>query len=413
VKIPQGFDGDFASLSNIPPDLADGDDNTQLTEAEVDAYAQNNGYLTEEVDGSVTNELQFLSMSNDTIFLTNGGFVKLPAGFDGDFHALSNIPPGLADGDDNTHLSETEVDAYVSNNGYLTAEVDGSVTNELQVLSISNDTIYLSEGGFAKLPAAFTGNYEDLSNKPDLSQYLTEEQDGSATNEIQSLSVSAHGDTLYLSQSNYIIIPGVSNFNLPGVSDIDGNTYGIVRIGTQVWMSENLKTTRFSNGDPIPTTTPPNADISSEINPIYQWPANGDEVNVPEYGRLYTGFVATDPRNVCPAGWHVPTYADWNGLFNYLGGTSEAGGPLKEVGTTHWQNPNSGATNASGFIARGAGYRHTSSFFNLLQRGYFWSSTEYSPGHGLQYYLYHGAAAVGGVANDSYYKGFSIRCIQD
>ena len=194
VKLPAGtsFSGSFNDLTDIPTGLSDGDDDTQLTETEVDAYVANNGYLTEEADGDATNELQVLSISNDTIFLSDGGFVKLPAGtsfsgsfndltdvpanldtdttddFDGDFAHLTNVPAGLSDGDDNTQLTEAEVDAYVTDNGYLTTEVDGSTTNELQVITISNDTIFLSDGGLVKLPASvsFSGSFNDLDNIP-------------------------------------------------------------------------------------------------------------------------------------------------------------------------------------------------------------------------------------------------------
>ena len=192
VKLPAGFDGDFSSLTGVPSGLADGDDDTQLTEVEVDAFADNNGYITTEVDGSITNEIQALSISNDTIFLANGGFVKLPAGFDGDFSSLTGVPSGLADGDDDTQLTEVEVDAFADNNGYITTEVDGSITNEIQTLTMSNDTIYLENGGFVVIP---------------------EDDDNDSTNELQSFTVSSIGDTLFLSDGNHIIIPNLSIVN--------------------------------------------------------------------------------------------------------------------------------------------------------------------------------------------------------
>lgn len=99
-----------------------------------------NNKLDTEVDGSVTNEIQALSISNDTVYLSNGGFVKLPAGFDGQYSSLTGAP--------------TTVSTFTNDAGYLTTEVDGSVTNEIQALSISNDTVYMSNGGFVKLPAA-------------------------------------------------------------------------------------------------------------------------------------------------------------------------------------------------------------------------------------------------------------------
>ncbi|PJB16111.1 MAG: hypothetical protein CO118_01030 [Flavobacteriales bacterium CG_4_9_14_3_um_filter_32_8] len=99
-----------------------------------------NNKLDTEIDGSITNEIQILNLSNDTIYLTNGGFVKLPAGFNGQYSSLIGAP--------------TNVSTFTNDAGYLTTEIDGSVTNEIQALSISNDTLYLSNGGFVKLPSA-------------------------------------------------------------------------------------------------------------------------------------------------------------------------------------------------------------------------------------------------------------------
>ena len=120
------------------------------------------------------------------------------------------------------------------------------------------------------------------------------------------------------------------------VPDIDGNVYNTVTIGTQVWMAENLKTTKYRNGDLIGTTTPATLDISGESYTKYQWAYDGNESNVATYGRLYTWYAVTDTRNVCPTGWHVPTDAEWTTLTTFLGGESVAGGKLKETGTTHW-----------------------------------------------------------------------------
>jgi len=141
------------------------------------------------------------------------------------------------------------------------------------------------------------------------------------------------------------------------VTDVDGNVYHTVEIGTQVWMVENLKTTKYRNGDLIGTTTPATLDISSEATPKYQWAFEGNESNVNTYGRLYTWWAVTDIRGVCPTGWHVPTEDDWITLTTYLGGEDVAGGKLKEAGTTHWWAPNEGATNSSGFTAL-PGYVH-------------------------------------------------------
>ena len=137
------FDGDYSSLTNTPSIPTNTSDLTN-----------DSGFLTTEVDGSTTNELQVLSLSNDTIYLTSGGYVVLPAGFDGDYSSLTNTPS-----------IPTNTSDLTNDSGFLTTEVDGSTTNELQVLSISNDTIFLSGGGLIKLPAAgSTTNGIDLQD---------------------------------------------------------------------------------------------------------------------------------------------------------------------------------------------------------------------------------------------------------
>src|SRR5664280_2965928 len=121
------------------------------------------------------------------------------------------------------------------------------------------------------------------------------------------------------------------------VRDGDGNLYNTITIGTQVWMAENLKATKYLNGEIIGTTT---ANILEESSPKYQWAYGNDENNVPTYGRLYTWYAVTDSRSVCPTGWHVPIDTEWNALTTYLGGESVAAGKQKETGTTHWTTPN-------------------------------------------------------------------------
>lgn len=113
------------------------------------------------------------------------------------------------------------------------------------------------------------------------------------------------------------------------MKDIDGNVYPIITIGTQVWMAENLKTTRYCNGDLIGTTTPATLDIESESAPEYQWAYDGNESNVTTYGRIYTWYVANDSRNVCPAGWHIPSDAEWTDLTGF---TALPGGARLEDG---------------------------------------------------------------------------------
>ncbi|GEM_PF-1396407 len=186
-------------------------------------------------DSSMTNELQMLSISNDTIYLTNGGSVSLPAGFDGDFNSLTNVPAGLNDGDDDTQLTEAQVDAFADNNGYLTTEVDGSITNEIQTLSISGNSISLSNsGGTVTLPAevdgsitnelqtlSISGNDISLSNSGG-TVTLPAEVDGSITNEIQTLSIS--GSDLSLSNGGGTVTLPSGGGGGDEIADVDDDT---------------------------------------------------------------------------------------------------------------------------------------------------------------------------------------------
>jgi uncharacterized protein (TIGR02145 family) len=206
---------------------------------------------------------------------------------------------------------------------------------------------------------------------------------------------------------------GFTGLQAQTVKDFEGNEYKTVTIGSQVWMAENLKTTKYQNGDLIETTTPVTLDIENETTPKYQWANGGNESNVATYGRLYTWYVVNDSRNVCPTGWHVPSDAEWTTLTTNLGGERVAGGKLKEAETTHWQTPNMGATNETGFTGLPSGYRDYGGSFALVSKdGYWWSSTESSTY--LAYYrsMYNNTNFVSRNDTDKQ-SGYSVRCLQD
>jgi len=167
------------------------------------------------------------------------------------------------------------------------------------------------------------------------------------------------------------------NFNFISCTDGDNNNYPVLEIGSQIWMAQNLKTTRYSNGDLIATTNPANLDVSTETTPKYQWAYNGNEGRVATYGRLYSGYAVNDSRNICPADWHVPTDEEWTVLTNFLGGEYYAGGKLKETGFSHWSMPNTSATNETGFTALPGGYRSDfGDYYSIGAYANWWSSSE-------------------------------------
>jgi uncharacterized protein (TIGR02145 family) len=144
----------------------------------------------------------------------------------------------------------------------------------------------------------------------------------------------------------------------PTVTDYDGNVYNTVQIGTQDWMQENLKTTSYNNGDPIPNVTD-NLTWAGLYSEAYCWYNNNEAAYKNIYGALYTIYAAGDVRNICPTGWHTASDEDWTILTDFLSGSTVAGGKLKETGTTHWTDPNTGATNSSGLTIMPGGNRST------------------------------------------------------
>ncbi len=200
---------------------------------------------------------------------------------------------------------------------------------------------------------------------------------------------------------------------LTTLTDIEGNIYNIQSIGTQIWMTENLRTTKYNNGDLIGTTTPSTLDIRPESTPKYQWAYEGNESNLIPYGRIYTWYVATDSRNVCPQGWHVPSDNDWVTLTNYLGGDNFAGGKLKETGISHWSSPNTGATNESGFSAVAGGNRWAEGSFHYMGwYGIYWSSSSYNTTDAKpRELMFDGQNVI--TYNYPKKDGFEIRCVKD
>lgn len=163
------------------------------------------------------------------------------------------------------------------------------------------------------------------------------------------------------------------------IMDIDGNKYLPIKIGNQIWLNENLKTKHYNNGEPIPLVTDDN-EWKGLTNGAYCFYNNLD-TNFNTYGCIYNFYAVIDSRNLCPSGWHVPTDDDLSELVTFVGGIS-GGGKLKEAGFVHWETPNDGADNSTGFSLLPSGSRDGSNgiCMDINKIGAFWSSTEFQGG---------------------------------
>jgi uncharacterized protein (TIGR02145 family) len=224
------------------------------------------------------------------------------------------------------------------------------------------------------------------------------------------------------------------SFNFTECTDGDNNNYPVVEIGSQVWMAENLKTTKYNDGTPIPNITADaewtaiynNFTATGQKTPAYCWYGNSIE-NKAVYGGLYTWFTidaaSNGNKNACPAGWHVPLDDEWYTLALSLDvnalkvrdyGTVSfiAGGKLKETGTAHWESPNTGATNISGFTALPGGDRDFQQFCNIGYAGIWWTATDNSI---LTPFWRQLDWAINSLEKGYLEKaaGFSVRCVRN
>jgi len=194
------------------------------------------------------------------------------------------------------------------------------------------------------------------------------------------------------------------------LTDVDGNTYKTVVIGGKTWMSENLKTTKYSDGSAIQLVT--DSKIWNSLKTAaYCW-YNNDITNKNIYGALYN-WNTVETGKLCPSGWRVPNDSEWLSLTILYGGQYAAGGKLKESGNTHWETPNTGATNESGFNALPGGFRVNDNriFDGIKQTGCWWTSSGGGDYALSQYLNYDGASS--NVFDGLSVNGESVRCIKD
>ncbi len=195
------------------------------------------------------------------------------------------------------------------------------------------------------------------------------------------------------------------------VADIDGNVYETIPVGNQVWMAENLRTTKLNDGTEIRLITK-NQEWYNNSGPAFSWYNNDSSMFKVPYGALYNGYIAVNEK-ICPAGWRVPDKNDWNELVITLGDSTVAGGKLKVEGPTQWHSPNTGSDNSSKFTALPSGIRYFEGTFSSLSYfTAFWSVTE-SDTSSLFFMSLSYLDAKASSGSKSKKHGFSIRCIRD
>ncbi len=270
---------------------------------------------------------------------------------------------------------------------------DVATLSEFQVLQISNDTLFLSNGGFVKLP---TDQVDDADADPFNEIELPEGE-------------AAHGQVLTTCYGKLI---WTDDGACPPLVDGDGNVYASVIIGNQEWLTTDLRTTSCIDGNPIALLVD-NALWTGLNTAAYCWYNNDSTAQLADgYGALYNWY-AVNECNLCPTNYHVPTSEDWTQLTNFLG--DSAGDKLKESGDAHWISPNAAATNESGFTGLPGGSRDdfTAAFSNLGIVGFWWTSSEsiLNTSNALIRILNPSSNVIS--IEEGKNNGYSVRCIRD
>ena len=205
---------------------------------------------------------------------------------------------------------------------------------------------------------------------------------------------------------------------------VDGNTYNTIKIGDQIWMKENLKVRSYRNGDTIPTNLSDStwSNTKSGAYTIYNNDIKMDSI----FGKLYNWYTISDPRGLCPIGWHVPSDDEWKTLELFLGllekdykksgrrgEKQNIAGKMKSVNNGYWKHSYNGETNESGFSGLPGGVKNTKKFFGLGESGTWWTSTTMSPTTPYSWYrlLDHLKRPYRDVNPNNH--GFSVRCMKD
>jgi uncharacterized protein (TIGR02145 family) len=381
-----GFSGNYNDLTNTPT--------IPTVPSNVSAFTNDAGYISSLNDDDPTNEIQQLSVSatGDTLKLQNGGFVIIPG------LSAANTQAQLAT------LTTTAASAVTGTSSVSGGNILNSggaiITTRGVVWSTSqNPTTANSSTNNGNGTGSFTSNLTGLTSN--------------TTYYVRAYAINSAGTAYGNQQSFTTTTSGSGIVSNPGSGvTYNGYTYSSVVLGNgQEWMSENLRTTNYRNGDPI-TTGLDDATWGSTTSGAYAI-YNNDNANDAIYGKLYNWYAVADSRHVCPAGWHEPTDGEWTTLTDYLGGAAVAGGKMKIIGTQYWLSPNTDATNESGFSGLPGGSRYGSgSFSSIGSGGFWWGSSQSSGAFAWNRDLYYGD---GDAARNDFYmpSGFSVRCLRD
>ncbi len=281
--------------------------------------------------------------------------------------------------------------------GYINDDGGADVTSRGVVWNTSpNPTLANNSTSDGNGPGNFTSNLTGLT--------------ANTTYYLRAYATNSEG-TAYGNQQSFNTTDIIISNPGAGVT-YNGHTYSSVVLGNgQEWMSENLKTANYRNGDPIPTGLD-DATWGSTAAGAYAIYDN-DNANEAIYGKLYNWYAVTDPRHVCPSGWHEPTDAEWTVLTDYLGGEEVAGGKMKTMGVQYWLTPNQDASNESGFSGLPGGSRGLfGPFFPIGYDGGWWSSTDYNTTSAWHRALFYNSENAF-VYNNGKFYGLSVRCLRD
>ncbi|MCK9413373.1 MAG: fibrobacter succinogenes major paralogous domain-containing protein [Prolixibacteraceae bacterium] len=316
--------------------------------------------------------------------------------------------------------------AYAANSvgtGYgnqLTVVIAPTVPSLSSSVIIATNDTYVSSGGTISedggSPIFVHGVCWSTRKNPTTANYVT--YDGAGGGTFTSTATGLFPDSTYYLRAYASNSVGTAYGNERSFStgrmlakDVDNNFYHLVTIGSQVWMTENLKTTRFRDSTLIPLVED-NSSWGNLILQGYCWYDNNQADNGSTYGAIYNWSTVSSGK-LCPSGWHVPSDAEWTILSVHLGGDTQAGGKLKENTTVHWKVPNAGATNETSFSALPGGYRTiTGEFGNVGSYGNWWSTSALNSTVAYYRYLYYG----NGSMTKSYISqkyGLSVRCLKN